>query len=257
MTASIAALPMYDWPERHAEVDAQWSRIRDRLRGCGLEAPEHLTRETGDLLEFWKRPDLLFSQTCWGPMEQGLADFVQVLGQPSYDGVEGGAGELYCSAVVMRREEGTTDVPAPAGGAALLPLDLMRGRRLAYNVPDSLSGIIGLCRDLQAAGESTGLFAQLVETGGHRASIRAVAAGRADVAAIDCMSWALAQHHEPPARTLAIVGWTARRKGLPFITANSTPPEVTDALREALRATGLARTPLPPSSPHLFARGVE
>ena len=36
-------------------------------------------------------------------MEQGLAEHVVVIGQPSYDGIEGGAGELYSSAILMRR----------------------------------------------------------------------------------------------------------------------------------------------------------
>ena len=56
-------------------------------------------------------------------------------------------------------------------------------------------------------------------TGGHRASIRAVAEGRADVAAIDCRSWQLARRFEPAARELHAVGWTRRSKGLPFICA--------------------------------------
>ncbi|MCO5065552.1 MAG: PhnD/SsuA/transferrin family substrate-binding protein [Rhizobiaceae bacterium] len=233
---------MYDWPERHAEVDAQWFAVRDFLRVRGIAAPEALERNTGDLLDFWKRPALLFSQTCWGPMGEGLSGFVQVLGQPSYDGIEGGAGELYSSAIVMRREDVAAGqgVPAPDDDLPIMPLETMRGLRLAFNVPDSLSGFLGISQDLIAAGESIEIFSRLVPTGGHRASIRAVAAGRADIAAIDCMSWHLARRHEPPARELAVVGWTMRRRGLPFITARSTPPEIVETLRAALRATGLA-----------------
>lgn len=241
MSALVAALPMYDWPERRQQVDAQWHGLRDHLRAHGVDAPDELERHTGDLLDFWKRPEILFSQTCWGPMEEGLADFVQVLGQPGYDGVEGGAGEFYSSAIVMRADDvGEGDsVPAPQGGTALLPLALFEGRRFAYNVPDSLSGIIAISRDLKAAGGEIEIFSELLATGGHRASIRAVAEGRADIAAIDCLSWALAQLHEPPAQKLAVIGWTARRKGLPFITAKNTPPGVVAALRDGLRAGGL------------------
>lgn len=229
MSGHIAALPMYDWPERRDEVDAEWAAIRDHLRAAGIDAPEGLTRETGDLLEFWRRPDLLFAQTCWGPMELGLADHVQVVGQQSYDGIEGGEGELYSSAIVMRSADFS-------GGehAGTIPLDLLRGKRFAYNVPDSMSGIMGLARDLEALGESLDIFAGRSETGGHRASIRAVAAGAADVAAIDCMTWHLARLHEPAAEDLEVVGWTSKRLGLPFITAKSTPPGVAAALREAV-----------------------
>lgn len=235
MSDLVAALPMYDWPERHDEVDAEWRSIRDSLRASGIDAPDTLTRETGDLHAFWRRPDLLFAQTCWGPMEDGLAAHVQVVGQPSYDGIEGGAAEFYSSALVMRREGGRDSVPPPASGAPLIDLSLLRGARFAYNVPDSMSGFIGLTRDLERSGESLKLFSEHLETGGHRKSIRAVAECLADVAAIDCLSWNLAQRYEPGALHLRVVGWTGRRKGLPYITSVTSSSEQVNALREAIR----------------------
>lgn len=282
MTAFVAALPMYDWPEIRAETDAAWAGLRDRLRAAGVEAPETLARCNADLpvvpgdirdaaagviapdpatlppddLDFaalWRHPRLLLAQTCWGPMEQGLSAFVQVVGQPSYDGIEGGEGPLYSSAIVMRREVVSFDsregrrsfggavehgrkrhFPSPADGRAVLPLERLRGARFAFNGPDSMSGLIALSRDLEAAGEGIGIFSQRIETGAHRASLRAVAAGEADVCAIDCRSWALARRYEADAvAALSVVGWTARRKGLPYITARATPPETVAVLREA------------------------
>ena len=118
--------------------------------------------------------------------------------------------------------------------SATLPLTLLRNQRLAYNNPDSMSGLIGLTRDLGAMGQNLDIFRERVETGGHRLSICAIAEGRADVAAIDCLSWAQAQKHELAAAELTVVGWTARRNGLPFITAKTTPPGIVAALRAAL-----------------------
>jgi ABC-type phosphate/phosphonate transport system substrate-binding protein len=238
MSTFIAALPMYDWPEVRAEVDAEWSRLGDALRRRGIDAPEALTRENTpthglDLAALWHDPALLFAQTCWGPMGLGLAEHVQVIGQPDYSGFQGGQGALYSSAIVMRRSE------APADGRSLIPLDRLRGRRLAYNSRDSMSGIIALTRDLAAMGEGLGIFSQELESGGHRASIVAVAGGRADVAAIDCRSWAMARRFEPAAKELAVVGWTERRSGLPYITARATPLAVVTALREALSGLGM------------------
>lgn len=103
------------------------------------------------------------------------------------------------------------------GGASLQTL--LNGRRLAYNVADSMSGYMSLERDLQAQGAGLGIFSERIISGGHRSSIRMVASGAADVAAVDCKTWALALQHEPPARELAVAGWTSKRKGLPFITA--------------------------------------
>ncbi|MBZ9987283.1 PhnD/SsuA/transferrin family substrate-binding protein [Mesorhizobium sp. BH1-1-5] len=264
MSKFVAALPMYDWPEARGEVDAQWARLRDAFRQRGIDAPEAVVRSNGELppvpggilddagkpiapdpatlppYEFdfhqlWLSPALLFGQTCWGPMELGLAPHVQVIAQPSYDAFEGGQGELYSSALVMAADGGPS-LASPADGKAVIPLDLIRGKRFTFNNPDSMSGLIGLTRDLEAMGASLDIFASRSESGGHRSSIVAVAEGRADVAAIDCESWALAQRFERAAKGVKVVGWTARRKGLPYITARTTPEKVIAAMRDAVAA---------------------
>ncbi|TIP50339.1 MAG: phosphate ABC transporter substrate-binding protein, partial [Mesorhizobium sp.] len=241
MSKYVAALPMYDWPEARGEVDAQWARLRDAFRQRGINAPETIVRRNGDLPpvpggildaageviapdpatlppdeldfhELWLSPALLFGQTCWGPMELGLARHVQVIAQPNYDAFEGGQGELYSSALVMAADGGPP-IASPQDGKAVIPLDLIRGKRFAFNNPDSMSGLLGLTRDLEAMGESLDIFASRSESGGHRSSIVAIAEGRADIAAVDCESWALAQRFEPAAKGVKVVGWTARRKG--------------------------------------------
>jgi ABC-type phosphate/phosphonate transport system substrate-binding protein len=263
MNEFVVALPMYDWPEARAETDAEWTRLRCILQSSGIDAPQRLARRNADLppvpggirdaegnllapdpallppeeLDFhalWLHPQMLLTQTCWGPMELGLANHVQVIGQPSYDAFEGGQGALYSSALVMRGE--FADVPAPGNGAPVIPVDLIRGKRLAYNSLDSMSGIIALTRDLEAAGENLDIFSERTASGGHRSSIVAVAEGRADIAAIDCRSWAIARRFEPAAARVQAVGWTARRKGLPYITAKGTPQILVAKLREAVAA---------------------
>lgn len=265
MNEFVVALPMYEWPETRAETDAEWVRFRAAFRQAGIEAPERLVRRNADLppvpggirdangkplapdpatlppdeLDFhalWLHPRLLFTQTCWGPMESGLQDHVAVVGQPSYSGLEGGEGALYSSTIVMRRGAGPR-TPAPADGRPSIPFDLLRGKRLAYNGDDSMSGIIALTRDLVASDESLDIFSERIVTGAHRASIVAVADGRADVCAIDCRSWDMALRHEPRAAEVDVVGWTGRRKGLPMITSRQTPPDVVAALRQSLGLT--------------------
>lgn len=254
MTDFVAALPMYDWPEMRGEVDAQWAKLRTAIRKSGIDAPETLARRNDDLPpvpggvrdasgmviapdpatlppdEFdlptlWRHPKLLFGQTCWGPMETtGLATHVRVIGQPNYDGIEGGRGEFYSSAIVIRRGAVTADhAHSPDGDAPLIPLDLIRDKRFAFNSHDSMSGFLGISRDLAALSEGLRLFSERIESGGHRASIIAIAEGRADVAAIDCHSWALARRFEPAAKDVVVVGWTGKRKGLPYVTALSSP----------------------------------
>jgi ABC-type phosphate/phosphonate transport system substrate-binding protein len=170
---------------------------------------------------------------------------VQVIAQPNYDAFEGGQGELYSSALVMAADGGPP-IASPQDGKAMIPLDLIRGKRFAFNNPDSMSGLLGLTRDLEAMGESLDIFASRSESGGHRSSIVAIAEGRADIAAVDCESWALAQRFEPAAKGVKVVGWTARRKGLPFISARTTPEKTIAAMREAVAAAegGTSEQPL-------------
>jgi ABC-type phosphate/phosphonate transport system substrate-binding protein len=169
-------------------------------------------------------------------MEFGLAPFVEVVGQPDYSSFEGGEGVFYSSVVLMRREEGRVPVPPPGEGKALLPVGLLRGRRLAFNAPDSMSGYLALERDLGSVCEGMTIFSEAVETGGHRASIRAVAEGRADACAVDCRSWDMAKRFEPAAGALVPVGWTGRRKGLPYIASAALPKETIATVRALVEA---------------------
>lgn len=273
MSEFIAALPMYDWPEFRAEVDVQWAEMRQRLRAVGIDAPEKITRRNADmpsvlggirdgrgrviapdpaslppdeldLFTLWRHPRLLLSQTCWGPLEvTALSDHVRVVGQPDYSDVEGGEGEFYSSVIVMRGDVGLRDRPPPRSalridpphkGEGGLPLDFLRAKRLAFNGPDSMSGYLALKRDLEAMGESLAIFAGAVETGSHRGSALAVAEGRADVAALDCRSWSLFRRFHRQAETLIPVGWTSKRKGLPYISAAGLPANIGDVLRRVL-----------------------
>ena len=261
MSTFIAALPMYEWPETRAATDAEWVRFLAFFQRAGIEAPQKIVRRNAempavpggirdsndtviapdpatlppdelDVETLWRHPNLLLCQTCWGPMELGLAEHVHVVGQPSYNGFAGGQGQLYSSAILMRGSE--AGVTAPAEGTPIIPLDQIRGQRFAYNSLDSMSGIIAPARDLESIGESLDIFSERIETGAHRASIIAVAEGRADVCAIDCRSWHMAKRHEPTAKELQVVGWTALRKGLPMITSVHTPEAVREKLIEIL-----------------------
>lgn len=261
MNEYIAALPMYDWPEAVVETDAEWARLRGLIEGAGIRPPALRTlrnadlppvpggiRDTSgrtlapdpatlppdelDLHAVWLHPKLLLAQSCWGPLELGLAEHVTVVGQPSYEGIEGGQGELYSSAILMKKR--AESVVPPDDAQPLIPLELIRGRRFAYNGPESMSGYLALERDLEEAGEGMGMFSEHVVTGSHRASVVAVAEGIADVCAIDCRSWKLARLHEPRAAAVDVVGWTGKRKGLPFITSKATPPDVVATLQAIL-----------------------
>ncbi|QGX97866.1 hypothetical protein EI983_06085 [Roseovarius faecimaris] len=196
----IASLPMYDPPPLQGANDRFWQAIRAELG----EGPEHLTRG-GDLWEQWRAPDLVLSQTCGYPYRARLHGHVTLVGTPDY-GLPGCPPGYYTSVMVVRAED-TRDGFAAFDGA-----------RFAFNEPLSQSGWAGPQVYAQAEGVS---FGPPVQTGGHALSARAVAAGKADIAGIDALTWEVLQEHDPVAQELRVVARTQPTPVLPYITASS------------------------------------
>ena len=80
-------------------------------------------------------------------------------------------------------------------------------------------------------------FSSVVLTGSHEASVAAVDNGRADIASIDCVSFALLGRGRPElVERVAIVAESAPSPCLPFIAAASLPVLTIAAVRNALIA---------------------
>lgn len=218
---TFAFLPMYDWPEVRTQTDRLWSLLRQALGDLGLGAPQQLERGR-ELMDGWQDPSLLLGQTCGLPLVRHLLDRVCVLGSPDYGLPDCPPGH-YCSVVVVREED-------PAASLAEL-----RGRRLAYNHPGSQSGEGALRHVLAPIAEGKAFFSSVMETGSHRAALKAVAAGEADAATLDAMSYRLAQAHEPAARSVRVLLATPPTPGLPMITARGNRDKV-PMLRQAVAA---------------------
>jgi ABC-type phosphate/phosphonate transport system substrate-binding protein len=230
--APVASLPMYDFPELAAETDALWDAIACAMRARGIEAPARRARPGGDLVAHWTDPALLLSQTCGWPLTTCLKGRVRVLATPIYD-AEGCDGPTYRSALVVR-----------AGDPARALADL-RGRRVAVNGTDSLSGCHALRAAVAPLARAGRFFGSVDATGAHRLSARAVAAGEADLCAVDCVSWRLIRRVEPAlAHALRVIGWTDPAPALPFVTASGASDALaralTGALADALRDPGAA-----------------
>jgi ABC-type phosphate/phosphonate transport system substrate-binding protein len=229
MAPMVASFPMYDWPEVQWAQDALWTAVAERLRERGLAAPDRLDRVRA-LDEVWLDPDLVLSQTCGYPLSTRLRGKVQLVATPVHT-ADGCKGCYYSSAVIARRRD---------GGAGL---ESLAGRRVAFNSQDSLSGYVTLRAAMRQAGVDPDA-ARWIETGSHRASVRAVASGEADLAGIDAVCWALAGDHEAEAVSrLVVFASTPLRPALPWITAKDRPPRETAAIRAAL-TDALASTEL-------------
>jgi hypothetical protein len=198
----IANLPMYDWPELQAATDRLWALIRDALRADGIAAPDSLGR-SNDLWADWQSPDLLLGQTCGLPYRSRLHGKVSLIATPDYGLPGAPAGHYYSELVVAKDASGDwTDF-----------LD----KRLAANGTDSQSGWAAPQNHAALVGRR---FDSVMVTGAHRESARAVAEGRADIAAIDAVTWRLIKTHQPDvAARLRSAGRTDPTPGLPLITA--------------------------------------
>lgn len=199
----VAGLPMYDWPEVREEVDALWSAIAGGLREAGVDAPTGLWRPER-VENLWDTPDLLVGQTCGMNVVGDLRGRVEVLGALDY-AVEGCTPGDYRSVLVCRPDEGGRDLSG------------FRDRRVAVNERRSQSGHAALVDLVTPLATDGRFFGDVVETGSHRESIRAVAEGLADLASIDAVVWSLAVSHEPAVDDLRVMAWTDPRPAPPLV----------------------------------------
>jgi len=214
---------MYDYPELAPAHDAWWNALRDRLRAQGVQAPTQLTRDRSHT-EIWRDPRLLLAQACEYPLAKRYAAIVRKVATPIY-AAAGCAGTTYRSAIVVRKDD-------PASGLADL-----RGRRCVINESDSNSGMNLLRATLAPLVASGRFFASVAASGSHRQSATLLAAGAADVAALDCVSFAHLQRLDPQmTAALRVLAWTPPSPSLPLITAATTDDDSLRTLRACLAA---------------------
>ncbi|OYU18574.1 MAG: hypothetical protein CFE34_09900 [Rhodobacteraceae bacterium PARR1] len=217
----IAALPMYDRPELTGATDRYWALIRDGLRAQGIAAPNALRRGDAELMPQWLMPDLLVSQTCGFPYRARLHGKVRLVGTPDF-GVEGCPPGYYRSVLIARADDPRQ---------ALADFD---GVAMAYNDALSQSGWAAPQNHAAALGLR---FPAGIMTGGHAASLLAVAEGRADLAALEAVTFRLLSRSEAAAAAVKVVAMTDPTPGLPYICAEAVDADVVfDAIAAAIPA---------------------
>jgi ABC-type phosphate/phosphonate transport system substrate-binding protein len=214
----LAQLPMYDWPEIAKATDALWGTIRDAFNQRDIRAPTTLDRSL-PREQAWLSKRLLLSQTCGLPLVQTLGKQVKVLGSFAYEGIAP-AGDYH--SVIIARADNDKDLAS------------LQGKRAAINGADSYSGCLALKCAVAPFRPDGGFFSEVLVMGSHRESIRAVANGSADTAAIDCINWQLARRHDRAVKMLDIIAHTPSRPGLPLITSGSKTQAELDLMRKAL-----------------------
>jgi ABC-type phosphate/phosphonate transport system substrate-binding protein len=192
----IAQLGMYPFAHLCDEYDRLWSAVRRHLG----DAPDQLDRDA-ELHAGWTLPDLLVGQTCGWPLVTRLSDTVEVIG--AFDvGVPFAVGGRYRSVLIASK---------PIG------IDVWKSdpaTMVARNSTDSLSGWISM--QWAWGAEPTNVLA----TGAHLGSMRAVASGDAHVASIDAVTFELVCEVEPSiAGRVHVIGHGPSVPSLPLVMA--------------------------------------
>jgi ABC-type phosphate/phosphonate transport system substrate-binding protein len=251
----IALLPMYDFPWIAAANDALWAAISARLAEAGVRAPTSLTRG-GDLAALWRHPGLVFGQTCGYPYASGLKDSVTLIAAPEY-GFPGCEGASHRSFIIRRVSDSRPG------------LTEFRGATAALNAHDSNTGMNLFRAAIASVARGARFFRTILVTGSHEASLAAVAEGHADLASIDCVSFALIKRGRPElVEGVAVVAESPQSPALPFVASASLGAPTIAAVREALFAVladpnlAEARTALGlkgarPTSPGDYDRVIE
>ena len=215
----VAGLPMYDWPEVADALDEMWNHVAEAAHRLGLDVPTTLTRRN-ELVSLWTDPSMLLGQVCsLNPVRDGLGE-TEVVGtivyDPSPDLPQPEPGSYY-SVIVCRHDDPRRPIDGEGVGNGMALPDVLRfaGARVAANGTDSQSGYWSLGHFVRHLLHDGPIFGDVVFTGAHRDSVRAVADGTADLAAIDVHSWLLACEYEPEAAgRLAVVGTTDPTPGV-------------------------------------------
>ncbi|MBX5156690.1 PhnD/SsuA/transferrin family substrate-binding protein [Rhizobium sp. NZLR8] len=221
----LVSIAMYLTSRPLADATAEfWSFLRHELWQAGLtDLPETLDR-TVAYDEAWLRPDLLLSQTCGYPFVTRLSGKVRLVATPVYNH-PGCDGPLMRSFIIARTD------------SAHRSLEDLRGTTAAINSPDSNSGSNLFLAAVAPLARDGRFFGRIIETGSHGGSIAAVLEGRADSAAIDCITYANIRRFDPGhLEGVRIIAETPKTPGLPFITSGDASDGRVRLLRRALVA---------------------
>jgi ABC-type phosphate/phosphonate transport system substrate-binding protein len=222
--ALVASLGMYDFPWTANANDALWATMAERLRAAGIDAPPGLARGA-DLHQIWRNPRLIFGQTCGYPYVTALRGKAALVATPVY-AFASCQGASHRSVLVAPRRE------------ARRGLGDFAGARAAINARDSNSGMNLFRAAIAPIAHGRPFFGEVIVTGSHAESLAAVSQGRADIAAIDCVTFGLVQRGRPELTdTVEIVAETPLSPALPFVMSAELAERHLDAVRDALFAT--------------------
>jgi ABC-type phosphate/phosphonate transport system substrate-binding protein len=231
----IAAYTMYGLDWLRDDVRVFWAGVASRLRDAGMsDVPSRLTWKMPEI-EQWHAPNLLLGQTCGYPMMKGITGDLRLVLTPSYDAPFVN-GTSYASLIVVAKDSAVTSLAQLKGGIAVVNgitshsgYNAFRHLVAEYVHQEQTDRLQSPDRVGQVK-----FFADVIVSGKHHHSLACVASGKADVAAIDAVSFHLISKGMPELTdAVKVLTTTLPAPGLPLITAGTR----TDADLCLLRAT--------------------
>jgi ABC-type phosphate/phosphonate transport system substrate-binding protein len=213
---------MYDFGRLAQANDDFWREISASLRAAGvIDVPTALERDMS-IEQLWAEPRLLLAQSCGYPVMASLQGKVRLVATPIYR-APGCTGAWHRSALVVRADDGRDDLAA------------LRGCRCVANQRHSNTGMNLLRAAVAPLADGRAFFERVAWSRSHWSSLAMVAAGEADLTAIDAVTHAQLARLEPDlVRQTRMIGWTEAAPGLPFITAAGTDDATLELLRRVL-----------------------
>ena len=204
----FAALQMYDHPEVSHVWDRFWSAIHARLARHGIRCDEELRRPL-DYHQPWSDPQLMLGQTCGWPFVSGVKHDNAILGVLDFGLDTPLPGDYHSVFIVSPQLAGMSVAELLANPDVTIAVNSLHSQS-GYRVLGELTGeplILPKSRHF--------------DSGGHRASLRAVADGHAQLAALDGVTWELLKRHDANVARVAEFGRSRPAPGLPLICSNA------------------------------------
>ena len=219
---SLACLPWYDLVETQEVTDRLWRLVARELKEQNmLNVPDELDRRA-DYEAQWKSADLLLGQACGYDVYCANDHNLQIIGVPLYD-MPGCEGTRYRSFVIVRDDSSYSSI------------EDLRGARCVINSPRSHSGMNVLRALVAPLAQGRRFFESVQISGAHERSLDLVRLRRADVAAIDCITYGLLMRHRPEAiAPTRIVHHTQTLTAPPYVTGANTSVRVQKMIFQAL-----------------------
>ena len=222
MTLLTASFPMYDFPEIWSALDQFWSGLARHLKAEGIKNVPLKLAHGQSVQALWKNPDLLITQCCGYDVAYRYSTSLMPIAVPHYS-APGCSGSEYSSFILVRDDNSATNV-----------LD-MQGSIAVINGPESHSGMSAL-RHLVASRSSQGsFFSDIKISGSHIDSIECLKKGDADVAPIDCVTYALLEKYLPQSVWgLRILGRTFAAPAPPYVIRKTDDKQFSERVWAAL-----------------------